>query len=110
MKFKGDEERMERKVPAIVELDLQERAKAKAALTENKRHPERKGDRKYLLAGLIKCAACGFACAGRSTTTRGKKYHYYSCIDGRTERFGKGPPPRPVLERAMVGGSGVARR
>ena len=96
VKFKGDEEHIEREVPAITDPSLQERAKA--TLTENKRRPDRKGDRKYLLAGLVKCAVCGFACVGHSATARGKKYHYYRCIDGKTEKLRKGPPhPGPFL-------------
>jgi site-specific DNA recombinase len=81
---------IEQEVPAIVSPELQERAKA--VLAENKRRPDRQGDRDYLLSGLIKCAVCGSACTGHSTSTRGRKYHYYVCFDGRGERFRKGPP------------------
>lgn len=83
--FKDDPDNViEREVPAIVDPLLQERAKA--MLQENKRRPNRKTDHKYLLSGLVKCAACGFACTGHSTSVRGKKFFYYVCIDGRTEK------------------------
>jgi Recombinase len=65
----GGEDRIEQAVPAILDATLQERAKA--ALLENKRYPDRKGDRKYLLAGLVKCEPCGFAYTGRPTTKGG---------------------------------------
>jgi site-specific DNA recombinase len=101
VRFKGDEKPIEREVPAILDRGLQERAIA--ALKENKSYRNRRGDRKYLLAGLVKCAVCGFACAGHSTTARGKKYHYYACIDGRTEKLRKGPPHRsPFLNAGWL--------
>src|SRR5918998_5381633 len=92
LKIKGGKEIIEREVPAIVAAGLQERARA--ALAENKRYGNRKTDRNYLLAGLVKCAVCGYACTGRSASARGKKYHYYACMDGRTEKLRKGPPHR----------------
>ena len=71
MKFKDSEEYIEREAPAIVEPRLQE--KALSRLEENKRYCGGKKGRKYLLAGLVKCAACGFACVGHPATSRGKK-------------------------------------
>jgi site-specific DNA recombinase len=94
----GGKELIEREVPAIVAAGLQERARA--TLAENKRYGNRKNDRKYLLAGLVKCAVCGFACVGHSASARGKKYHYYRCIDGRTEQIRKGPPHRSPFVNA----------
>ncbi|HEV2741628.1 MAG TPA: recombinase zinc beta ribbon domain-containing protein, partial [Rubrobacter sp.] len=38
------------------------------------------------LRGLIRCEVCGFACAGRTTTSNGKKYSYYGCVSHRTDR------------------------
>jgi site-specific DNA recombinase len=90
VRINGGEGRIEREVPAIVEPALQQRAIA--CLTENKRYPNRKNDRRYLLRGLIRCKVCGFACAGRTTTTRDKKYSYYGCISYRTDR-GAGAAP-----------------
>ena len=89
----GEKELLEREVPTIVAEGLRERARA--ALAQNKRYGNRKNDRKYLLAGLVKCAVCGFACVGHSASARGKKYHYYRCIDGRAEQIRKGPPTAP---------------
>jgi site-specific DNA recombinase len=94
----GGKEFIERKVPAIVAAGLQERARA--TLAENKRYGNRKNDRKYLLAGLVKCAVCGFACVGHSASARGKRYHYYRCIDGRAEQIRKGPPHRSPFVNA----------
>jgi site-specific DNA recombinase len=82
------EETIRREVPAIAEEGSQERARA--ALTENKRYPSRKNDRRYLLRGLLRCEVCGYVCTGRTTTTtyKGarKKYSYYGCISNRAER------------------------
>lgn len=93
VKFKSSEECIEREALAIVEPRLQE--KALSRLEENKRYCGGKKGRKYLLAGLVKCAACGFACVGHPATSRGKKYYYYRCIDGKAQRLPKGPPHRP---------------
>jgi site-specific DNA recombinase len=84
VKINGGESVISREVPAIVEGELQERAKT--TLAENKRHPNRRGDRRYLLRGLLRCEVCGFACAGRTTTSNGKKYSYYGCVSHRTDR------------------------
>ncbi len=84
-----------REVPAITEEGVQE--SAALALSENKRYPNRKNDRRYLLRGLVRCEVCGFACAGRTTTTtyKGvrKRYSYYGCISNRAERGEANPPP-----------------
>ncbi len=79
-------EPIERPVPPIVVPGLRERAEA--ALEENKRRaPDRKNDREYLLSGLVKCAECGLACTGRTTTSTykgtAKKYSYYGCVANR---------------------------
>ena len=94
VKINGGEDYIERKVPAIMDPDLQERAKV--MLTENKRRPDRKRDRKYLLAGLVKCAACGYAFTGHSSTARGKKYHYYRCVRRTQKLLPKGLHHRPA--------------
>jgi site-specific DNA recombinase len=88
VKINGGADIIEQAVPAIVDAALQERAQI--TLTENKRYPTRKNDRKYLLAGLVKCAECGSLCGGHPTTRKGKKYFYYTCRAGRTNNFGKG--------------------
>ncbi len=89
---KGAEDLIERKVPAVVDPALQERAKA--TLAENKRHPDRKGDRKYLLAGLVKCAVCSTSCTGCAVTTSEKEYRYYKCTGIRNERISEIPRHR----------------
>jgi site-specific DNA recombinase len=57
---------------------------------ENRRYPNRKRDRRYLLRGLVKCATCGAACTGHPAGSRGKTYHYYTCRAGRPYRGGDG--------------------
>jgi site-specific DNA recombinase len=94
VRIDGGQDLIERGAPVIVEAALQERALA--ALTQNKRYPNRKADRNYLLSGLVKCEACGSACTGHPATTRkGAKYHYYVCRGSRTNNFGQGRPHRP---------------
>jgi site-specific DNA recombinase len=94
VKINGGESLIEQPCPIIVEPALQKHALA--ALTQNKRYPNRKADRNYLLSGLVKCEACGSACTGHPATTRkGAKYHYYVCRGSRTNNFGQGRPHRP---------------
>jgi hypothetical protein len=69
-------------------------------LPEHKRYPNRKGDRSYLLSGLVKCEVCGSACTGHPTTKKGKWYHYYVCRAGRTNDFGAGRPHKPPYVNA----------
>ena len=38
-----------------------------------------KAKRVYILTGKIFCGKCGDAMVGRSTVTRGERYHYYDC-------------------------------
>ena len=99
VKINGGEDYIERKVPAIMAPNLQERAKA--MLTEHNHRPDRKRDRKYLLAGLVKCTACGHAFTGDSTRARGKKYHYYRCGRRTQKSLPKGPPHRTAYLSAQ---------
>jgi site-specific DNA recombinase len=92
VRINGGEGIIEQPCPIIVEPALQERAKI--TLTENKRYPRRKNDRKYLLSGLVTCGECGSMCGGHPTTRKGKKYFYYTCRASRTNNFGKGRPHR----------------
>jgi site-specific DNA recombinase len=95
VKINSGKDSIDREVPAIVTPSLQERAKA--ALSQNKRYRSRKTERKYLLAGLVKCAVCGFACVGHPSKSGGKKYHFYACTERSTERVRKDPPPTAAL-------------
>ncbi len=88
----GTEHLIERKVPAVLDPALQKRAKA--TLAENKRRPDRKGDRKYLLSGLVRCAVCGTSCTGCATAGSGKEYRYYKCTAIRNERVSEIPRHR----------------
>jgi site-specific DNA recombinase len=76
---------IERKVPAIVEPELHQ--KALARLEENKRYAGGKKEREYLLRGLVWCAQCGVAYVGdtsTSTSATGSRYHYYGCRRPKT--------------------------
>jgi site-specific DNA recombinase len=99
VKTNGGKDIIEQAVtPILDDQGIQERAQT--MLTENKRYPNRKNDRRYLLRGLVKCAACGAACSGHPATSRGKKFHYYTCRAGRTNNFGTGRPHKPPYVRA----------
>lgn len=94
VKTNGGKDVIEQAVPPILaDGGLQDRAAA--ALTENRRYPDRKNARRYLLRGLVKCAACGAACTGHPAGKNGKTYHYYTCRAGRTNNFGTGRPHKP---------------
>jgi site-specific DNA recombinase len=96
VKVNGGEESISREVPAVVDAGLQQRAIE--ALVENKRYPNRENDRRYLLRGLVSCETCGYACTGRTSSARGKRYSYYCCVTSRSERGVGGsrvPPHRP---------------
>ena len=87
----GGSERVERPVPAIIDPLFQEQAKA--TLAEGKRRNyQREGNRKYLLAGLVKCAICGYGCSGHATTSKGKRRSYYTCITNFRARVPQGGP------------------
>jgi site-specific DNA recombinase len=93
----GKEDHIEREVPPIVEPGLQKRAVAALEANKHRASPERKGARKYLLSGLVRCGMCGFACTGRTSTSRvsggTKKYSYYGCVSHRAERGASTVPP-----------------
>jgi site-specific DNA recombinase len=89
-RVKAGDEVIEREVPTILEPGLQRRAQE---ALENNRHRAsrvRKGARRYLLSGLIRCETCGHAYGGHAVTSyyKGKatRYHYYVCISNRAER------------------------
>jgi site-specific DNA recombinase len=90
VKADGGKDVIEQPVPAVVEPGLQDQAMA--VLMENKRYPNRKNDRRYLLRGLARCATCGAACTGHQSNRRGKKYHYYACNAAKTYNFGAAAP------------------
>src|SRR5918993_3636151 len=90
VKTNGGKDVIEQPVPAVLEPGLQERAMA--VLEENSRYRNRKNDRRYLLRSLVRCATCGGACTGHTSSRRGKKYHYYACHAAKTYNFGMAPP------------------
>jgi site-specific DNA recombinase len=99
VKINGGEEVIEREVPIILE-NTSVRDKAIAALSENRRYRNRKNDRRYLLAGLVKCAHCGYGCSGHATWSKGKRYSYYLCIAKWPEKTPKAPPHKPPYVKA----------
>ena len=66
---------IEREVPAIVAVDLWERAQP--ILTANRNLSRRQDDRTYLLRGLIRCGDCGFAYHGSRAAPRESWHRYY---------------------------------
>jgi site-specific DNA recombinase len=99
VKINGGEEIIEREVPIILE-NASIRDKAVAALSENRRYRNRKNDRRYLLAGLVKCAHCGYGCSGHATWSKGKRYSYYVCIAKWPEKTPKAQPHKPPYIKA----------
>ena len=75
-----------RKVPRIIEPGIQRRAEAALEANKHRASPERKGARRYLLSGLVRCDICGFACSERTAPGEGKDYSYYGCMSNRRER------------------------
>lgn len=74
-----------RTVPAIVDVDLWERARH--ALRRNMLLATRNAKRQYLLRGLITCGVCGLTFVGtRGACSRGTTYAYYSCNGTRPPR------------------------
>ena len=93
----GIEGHIEREVPPIVAPGLRERAEAALEANKHRASPARKDRRQYLLSGLVRCSVCGFACTGRTSTSRvsggTKKYSYYGCVSHRAERGASTIPP-----------------
>jgi site-specific DNA recombinase len=99
VKINSGEEVIEREVPIILK-NTGVRDKAVAVLSENKRYRDRKNARRYLLAGLVKCAHCGYGCSGHATWSKGKRYSYYVCIAKCPESAPKAPPHKPPYVKA----------
>jgi site-specific DNA recombinase len=100
----GQEEIIERPVPAIVELGLRERAEAQLIKNKSRAGELRENGRKYLLSGLVRCGICGLGCAGRTSTARTsggmKKYSYYACNSNRAECRNRADAGRILPHRA----------
>jgi site-specific DNA recombinase len=76
----------ERPVPTIVDPGLQRRAIDALEQNRHRASRGRRGARRYLLSGLVRCGVCGHGCTGLTITNRDKKYHYYGCTSQRAER------------------------
>ena len=80
----------------------------KQTLVKNKKRAGelRKNERKYLLSGFVRCGIYGYACNGRTSTSRvsgsPKKYAYYSCASNRAYPGG-GAPPTALLASPPTG-------
>ena len=86
---------IERVVPAIVT-----RNSRSTPAPQNKRRPNREGNRRYLLAGLVRCETCGYGCSGHATWGKGKRYSYYTGITNKPRRAVSTAPHRVPSVRA----------
>jgi site-specific DNA recombinase len=99
---KKDREVIEREVPAIVSVEMWQRAQAK--LQEHMIYSPKNKKREYLLRGLIICGVCGLHYTGytmRSRSNSGNLLCYYVCTAYSNYRgiyggMGKKCPSRPV--------------
>lgn len=69
-------------IPVIIENELWERVQKRMnENTKNKVNKSRK-NREYILSGLLRCAKCGGAFVGSTTTNKkGSEYKFYSCAN-----------------------------
>src|SRR5215210_9491915 len=102
----GQEEIIERPVPAIVEPGLRERAEAQMVENKSRTGELRKNGRKYLLRGFIRCGVCDYACGGSTKSSRNKKYVYFNCLSNRADKVWGAPPHRaPNIPAEWLEGS-----
>ncbi len=69
-------------IPAIISKELWERVQRRMSdNTKNKVNKSRK-NREYILSGLLRCAKCGGAFVGSTTTNKkGYEYKFYTCAN-----------------------------
>ena len=76
-----------------------------AVLGKQTKGPRPQSSERYLLAGLVRCGACGYGMTQASTTTRGKEYRYHRCVT-RDREGTDACPTQPVaaeeLERIVI--------
>jgi site-specific DNA recombinase len=99
VKINDGKDVIEREVPIILE-HAGLRDQALATLSENRRYHNRKSDRHYLLAGLVRCAHCGYGCSGHATWSKGKRYSYYVCIAKWPAKAPSASPHKPPYVKA----------
>jgi len=68
---------IERPWPAIVEPHLQRRAIEQ--VERNWRDNRKRGERQYLLSGLLRCEECGSRFVGKPSHSKGSRRYYYVC-------------------------------
>ena len=87
---KNDEEdviRIQDAIPQIVSCETWEAVRARMQENrKNKLNHDVKQDRYYLLSGLIRCGNCSGPLAGVTTTSKGREYKRYICINKRKEK------------------------
>jgi site-specific DNA recombinase len=67
-RVKAGDDYIEREVPAIAEPGLQRAAELALEKNRHRASAQRKGARRYLLSGLVRCGTCGRPCCGRPVT------------------------------------------
>lgn len=53
--------------------------KVQEIITTNPRHNMKRFQGFHLLSGLLRCPSCGYGMSYQPITSKGKKYHYYTC-------------------------------
>ena len=81
-------QRFEVSLPALVDADTAARVKARRE--SYKKYPAGNQKALALAAGKVYCQACGVRMAVVSTTSRGKAYQYYRCINNTCGMHGAG--------------------
>jgi site-specific DNA recombinase len=87
-------------IPAIIPLELYERAQRKLASNQVEQSHPPKDPTKHLLRGHIRCATCGYRMSMRMMRRRGHSYPYYYCAN-RRNKYVK-CPDIPVIPAHLV--------
>lgn len=73
---------IENAVPVIIENDLWERVQKRMDANKHNTVNKSRCRREYILSGLLRCAQCGGAFVGTTTTNKkGVEYKFYSCAN-----------------------------
>jgi site-specific DNA recombinase len=80
-------------VPALVDADVFEAARAQLAANRRRKRDDIRGPRRWLLQGLTVCHRCGYAYYGRTAAPKKadrsrREYRYYRCPGTEGHRFG----------------------
>jgi len=66
-------------IPRIVDDETWEKVQIRMAANKHNTLNNSRVGRQYLLTGLLRCADCGGAYVGLTTTSKGKEYQWYTC-------------------------------